>query len=214
MHRSIALCNKVHEGRCTCPLCPPFPLDPLLWIMCGNNMGDWPGWRRSVPFMNKIFVSKVSPCIRGSIKQTQAEGGAAKGIYSLYHFLAKAEEEVCVPVLNSFKLYSNLLTQGVRFWVKTLLQIHFVAHQSSANQLKKPCVRGQKHNPHKSDRRGGSISMSGRGHLGNRPEWGGPFDISRLRAQVNTLKQDIRSSSTGHFKERSACIRLPMYECY
>ena len=23
VHKRIALCNKVHEGGCTCPLCPP-----------------------------------------------------------------------------------------------------------------------------------------------------------------------------------------------
>ena len=50
--------------------------------------------------------------------------------------------------------------------------------------------------------------MSERGHRGRRPGRRGTSEISRLRAQVNTLKLDVRPLNTVRFKQRSAYIHL------
>ena len=37
---------------------------------------------------------------------------------------------------------------------------------------------------------------------------------SRLRRQLQTIKQELRDANTGRFSKRSSCIRLPPYEQY
>ena len=43
-----------------------------------------------------------------------------------------------------------------------------------------------------------------------------PFraEMSRLRAQVQTLKMEMKDSNIGRFRKKSACVRLPPHEEY